>query len=63
MDQVATGQKKGTANGKDIAAFLSGANRHWPKKDLAVLPRKSYPGVSKIISGRIEDANRTRLVW
>jgi hypothetical protein len=34
MDQVATGQKKWTANGKDIAAFLSGANPHWPKKDL-----------------------------
>src|SRR5262252_810120 len=34
MDEVATGQKKWTANGKDIAAFLSGANPHWSKKDL-----------------------------
>ena len=34
MDDVAIGQKKWTANGKDIAAFLSGANPHWPKKDL-----------------------------
>jgi hypothetical protein len=33
-DQVAIGQKKWTANGKDIAAFLSGANPHWSKKDL-----------------------------
>jgi hypothetical protein len=34
MDEVAAGQKKWSANGKDIAAFLSGANPHWPKKDL-----------------------------
>jgi hypothetical protein len=34
MDQVAAGQKKWTGNGKDIAAFLSGANPHWPRKDL-----------------------------
>jgi len=34
MDEVATGQKKWSANGKDIAAFLSGANPHWAKKDL-----------------------------
>jgi hypothetical protein len=33
-DKVAAGQKKWTANGKDIAAFLSGANPHWPKQDL-----------------------------
>jgi hypothetical protein len=33
-DKVTAGQKKWTANGKDIAAFLSGANPHWPKKDL-----------------------------
>ena len=26
--------KKWIANGKDIAAFLSGANPYWPKKDL-----------------------------
>lgn len=34
MDQVAAGQKKWTANGKDIATFLSGANPHWSKKEL-----------------------------
>jgi hypothetical protein len=34
MDEVATSQKKWTANGKDIAALLSGANPYWPKKDL-----------------------------
>jgi len=34
MDQVAAGQKKWTANGADIAAFLSGANPNWPRKDM-----------------------------
>jgi hypothetical protein len=34
MDEVAAGQIKWTANGKVIAAFLSGANPHWSKKEL-----------------------------
>jgi hypothetical protein len=34
MDDVAIGEKKWTGNGKDIAAFLSGANPHWSKKEL-----------------------------
>src|SRR5437762_8055122 len=30
-------QKKWSANGKDIAAFLSGANADWPKQDLEAM--------------------------
>jgi len=33
-DQVVAQQRKWTANGKDIAAFLSSANPNWPKADL-----------------------------
>jgi hypothetical protein len=32
--ELAAQQKKWSANGKDIAAFLSGANPNWPKQDL-----------------------------
>lgn len=32
--KLADAQKKWTANGKDIAAFLSGANPNWPRKTL-----------------------------
>lgn len=32
--QLAKAQAKWTANGKEIAAFLSGANPHWPRKTL-----------------------------
>jgi hypothetical protein len=33
-EQLTIAQDKWSANGKDIAAFLSGANLHWPQKDL-----------------------------
>lgn len=33
-------QAKWSANGKDIAAFLSTANSHWPKADLEAMLQK-----------------------
>ena len=33
-DELTAQQKKWTENGKEIAAFLSGANPNWPKKSL-----------------------------
>jgi hypothetical protein len=40
MDEVAAGEKKWTANGKDIAAFLSGANPNWSKNELEGMLQK-----------------------
>jgi len=34
---------KWNANSKDIAAFLSGANPHWPKADIEAMLQKT-PG-------------------
>ena len=34
QDQLTPAQDKWSANGQDIAAFLSGANPNWPRKDL-----------------------------
>ncbi|HJW45605.1 MAG TPA: hypothetical protein VJ484_03860 [Lysobacter sp.] len=38
--QLSAAQAKWNANGKDIAAFLSGANPHWPKADLEAMLQK-----------------------
>ncbi|MDP2653200.1 MAG: glycosyltransferase [Candidatus Omnitrophota bacterium] len=39
-EDLATASKKWDANGDDIAAFLSGANPNWPKKDLTDMLKK-----------------------
>jgi hypothetical protein len=38
--QLDAAQAKWSANGKDIAAFLSGANPNWPKADLEAMLQK-----------------------
>ena len=38
--QLGDAQEKWNANGKDIAAFLSGANPHWPKATLQAMLQK-----------------------
>jgi hypothetical protein len=53
-DQVAAGQKKWTANGKDIAAFLSGANPHWPKKDLEQMLQAHLDFTTGEVVGRLK---------
>jgi len=54
MDQVVIGQKKWTANGKDIAAFLSGANPYWPKKDLEHMLQVHLDLTTGEVVGRIK---------
>jgi hypothetical protein len=47
-------QKKWSANGKDIAAFLSGANPNWPKKDLEAMLQKHLDLTSGEVVGRLK---------
>jgi hypothetical protein len=47
-------QKKWSANGKDIAAFLSGANPNWPRKDLEAMLQKHLDLTSGEVVGRLK---------
>ena len=47
-------QKKWSANGKDIAAFLSGANPNWAKKDLEAMLQKHLDLTSGEVVGRLK---------
>jgi hypothetical protein len=52
--QLAAAQAKWTANGKDIAVFLSGANPNWPKKDLESMLQAHLDLTSGEVVGRLE---------
>src|SRR5215471_2985822 len=54
MDDVAIGQKKWTANGKDIAAFLSGANPHWSRKELEQMLQTHLDLTTGEVVGRLK---------
>jgi len=51
--QLADAQKKWTANGKEIAAFLSGANPNWPKKTLEEMLQKHLDLTTGEVVGRL----------
>ena len=51
--QLAAAQEKWTANGKDIAAFLSGANPNWPKATLEEMLQKHLDLTSGEVVGRL----------
>ena len=51
--QLADAQKKWTNNGKDIAAFLSGANPNWSKKDLEEMLQKHLDLTTGEVVGRL----------
>lgn len=46
-------QKKWSANGNDIAAFLSGANPNWPRKDLDEMLQKHLELTTGEVVGRL----------
>lgn len=52
-DQLIEAQKKWSANGKDIAAFLSTANPHWPQKDLEDMLQKHLELTTEEVVGRL----------
>ena len=52
--QLAAAQKRWRANGKDIAAFLSGANPNWPKADLEAMLQKHLDLTSGEVVGRLK---------
>lgn len=51
--QLASAQTKWSANGKEIAAFLSGANPNWPKKTLEDMLQKHLDLTSGEVVGRL----------
>lgn len=51
--QLADAQKKWSANGKEIAAFLSGANPNWPKKTLEEMLQKHLDLTTGEVVGRL----------
>jgi hypothetical protein len=53
-DQLADAQKKWSANGKDIAAFLSGANPNWPKQSLEDMLQKHLDLTTGEVVGRLK---------
>lgn len=52
-DQLAAAQAKWSANGKEIAAFLSGANPNWPLKDLEAMLQKHLDLTTGEVVGRL----------
>jgi phage terminase Nu1 subunit (DNA packaging protein) len=53
--QLADAQKKWSANGKEIAAFLSGANPNWSKKALEEMLQKHLDLTSGEVVGRLSN--------
>ncbi len=51
--QLAAAQKKWSANGKEIAAFLSGANPNWSRKTLEEMLQKHLDLTSGEVVGRL----------
>jgi len=51
--QLADEQAKWSANGKQIAAFLSGANPHWARKDLEAMLQKHLDLTTGEVVGRL----------
>lgn len=51
--QLAAAQAKWSANGKEIAAFLSGANPNWPKATLEAMLQKHLDLTSGEVVGRL----------
>ena len=52
--QLAVAQQKWSANGKDIAAFLSGANPNWPRKTLEEMLQKHLELTTAEVVGRLK---------
>jgi NADH dehydrogenase/NADH:ubiquinone oxidoreductase subunit G len=52
--QLAAAQQKWSANGKDIAAFLSGANPNWPRKTLEEMLQKHLELTTAEVVGRLK---------
>ena len=50
---LAKQQERWTANGKDIAAFLSGANPNWNKSDLEIMLQKHLDLTTGEVVGRL----------
>jgi hypothetical protein len=53
-EPLAAAQAKWSSNGKDIAAFLSSANPHWPVNDLEAMLQKHLDLTTGQVVGRLE---------
>lgn len=52
-DQVAAAQQKWSGNGREIAAFLSGANPNWPRQDLETMLQTHLDLTTAEVVGRL----------
>ncbi len=52
-NQLSAAQDKWSANGREIAAFLSGANPNWPQKDLEEMLQKHLDLTTGEVVGRL----------
>jgi hypothetical protein len=52
-DELTAAQKKWSSNGKDIAAFLSTANRHWPRREMEQMLQKHLDLTTGEVVGRL----------
>ncbi len=52
-EQLMAAQAKWSANGKDIAAFLSGANPNWPRHDMEKMLQKHLDLTTGEVVGRL----------
>jgi hypothetical protein len=53
-EQVTAEEQRWTANGKEIAAFLSGANPNWPKAELEKMLQKHLDLTTGEVLGRLK---------
>jgi len=53
-EEVTAAQKKWSDNGKDIAAFLSGANPHWPRREFEQMLQKHLDLTTGEVVGRLK---------
>jgi hypothetical protein len=52
-DELTAAQKKWSSNGKDIAAFISAANPHWPRRDMEQMLQKHLDLTTGEVVGRL----------
>jgi hypothetical protein len=53
-EQLAAAQKKWRSNGDDIAAFLSGANPHWPSRTMQSMLRQHLEFTTNEVVARLK---------
>ena len=53
-DELTAAQEKWSSNGRDIAAFLSAANPHWPRREMEQMLQKHLDLTTGEVVGRLK---------